>query len=220
MSYLSRRLGLTRFEADEYYAQALDAFQNGDLDAAIDKLGFALALLPQNSEYLAVRGLCYLEDGVAAEAKADFEWALKIHDGEVLANYGMGILAYQGKKWEEAIAWFNKARAVNPMQVEIPYYLALIYHRQQDNRTAKTYMEQAQQLMTNAGDKRRADAKRWIREFEKLIRQEKMPEPEPMMQTELPIQGAASGTSVSQDALGPGTTAGLPATTDNDPQAS
>ena len=208
MSYLSQRLGLTRYEADEYYAQALDAFQNGDLDTAIDKLGFALTLLPVNSEYYAVRGLCYLEDGVEDKAKTDFEQALNIHSGEVLANYGMGVLEYRNKNWDESVAWFNKARAVNPMQVEIPYYLAMIYHRQQDNRTAKTYMQQAQQLMEDADDKRRADAKRWIREFEKLIRQEQIPDPEPMVQRELPIQGEASGTRISQEELGSGKNAG------------
>lgn len=219
MSYLSQRLGLTRYEADEYYAQALAAFQGGDMNTAIDKLGLALALLPTHSEYLAVRGLCYLENDLRDRARADFAAALDIHSGEVLANYGMGMLAYHDKAWGEAVAWFNKARAVNPMQVEIPYYLALIYHRQQDNRTAKTYMQQAQQLMEAAGDKRRADAKRWIREFEKLIRQEKTPQPEAMVQPELPIQGAASGTSVSQEALGSGRAGDLPAGTADSQEA-
>jgi len=202
MGLLSQRLGLTRYEADEYYALALDAYDSGKLDDAIDNISYAITLLPANAEYHAVRGLFYLEDGVEDKARDNFETALKIHDGETLANYGMGVLAYREKEYDEALIAFNKARAVNPMQVEIPYYLALVYHRQQDNLTARTYMKQALQLMEDAEDKRKSDARRWIREFDKLIQQSAdEPDPEPPVQQQLPISGAGSGTTISREEL-------------------
>lgn len=202
MGYLSQRLGLTRYEADEYYALALDAYQKGKLDDAIDNITFAITLLPVNAEYHAVRGLFYMEDDVAKKAKENFETALQHNDGEILANYGMGVLAFKDKAWEEAVRWFNRARAVNPIQIEIPYYLALIAHRQQDNTTAKAYMEQALQLMEDNGDKRRADARRWVREFEKLIKQATEPEdaPPPIQQS-LPIREGGNMVTISREEL-------------------
>ncbi len=187
MSYLSQRLGLTRFEADEYYAQALDAYDNQDLEDAIDKIGFAITLLPVNSEYYAVRGMFYMQDDIPDKARDNFEQALQIHDGEMLALYGMGVLAFRDKAWEAALKWFTKARAINPMQAETPYYLALVYHRQQDNQTAKTYMQQAAQLMEAADDKRKRDANKWIKKFDDLIKQAQQQDDMPVRQPELPL---------------------------------
>lgn len=201
MGFLAQRFGLTRFEADEYYAQALDDYEKGKLQEAIDKIGFALTLLPQNSEYHAARGLFFLQDGVRDKAKENFEQALAIHDGEALANYGMGAIAFHEKAWDDAVTYFNKARAVNPTQIEVPYYLALIYHRQQDNATAKIYMEQAHQLMEDAGDKRRTDARRWVREFEKLLKQQNKIEDEIPVQSALPLAGNANRIAVSRAEL-------------------
>ncbi|MEL6149414.1 MAG: hypothetical protein AAFR56_07300, partial [Chloroflexota bacterium] len=79
MSFLSQRLGLTRFDADEYYAQALEDYEDKKLQDAIDNIGFAITLLPTNSEYHAVRGLFYMEDGQEYDAKANFEEALRLH---------------------------------------------------------------------------------------------------------------------------------------------
>ncbi|MEO0560712.1 MAG: tetratricopeptide repeat protein [Chloroflexota bacterium] len=211
MSYLSQRLGLTRYEADEYYAQALDAYNKGELDNAIDNIGFAITLLPMNAEYHAVRGLFNLEDGVEKKARENFQSALKIHAGEVLANYGMGVLAYRGKEYEDAVKYFNRARAVDPMRAEVPYYLAMIHHRQQENETARVYMAQALELMEASGDKRKSDARKWVREFDKLIKQAKKGKPEddkPLKQAELPISGAASGIRISRDELTAGAQGG------------
>ncbi len=209
MGLLSGRLGLTRYQADEYYAQALDAYEKGNLEGALENIGYALALLPQNSEYLAARGLFHLEQGDEDAARESFEGALAIHDGEALANYGMGALAYRDSAWDDAVVFFNKARAINPTQVEIPYYLALIYHRQQDNRTAQTYMEQALQLMEDAGDKRRTDARRWVREFEKLVKQQEKIEDEIPVQSALPLEGNKTQISVSRAELEAARTGGV-----------
>lgn len=205
----SQRLGLSRYEADLFYSEALDHYQKEDYKAAIDAISQAITLLPLNSEYQATRGLFYMEKGNKKEARANYEAALKLHEGEVLANYGMGVLAFEDKDWDAARAWFAKARAVNPTQVEVPYYIALTYHREQDNTTAKTYMELALQLMEDANDKRKTVARRWIKEFEKLIKQAQYPdEPEPV-QKELPLDGEALGVRVSREELADNKKAGL-----------
>ena len=181
MSFLTQRVGLARFEADEYYAQALQHYQKGKLQEALDNIGFAITLVPQNSEYHAAQGVFYLEDGLADQARESFQRALGLHNAEAAANYGMGVLAFNDKHWDEAKTYFNRVLLVEPDRVEIPYYMALIYHRQQDNRTAKTHMERALQQMEAAGDKRRTSARRWIREFDKLITQLERAEDEETM---------------------------------------
>lgn len=187
MASFSQRLGLTRYQADEYYASALDAYEKAKYTEAIEQMNYAITLLPLNSEYYAARGLFHLQAEDLPQARADFEHALRLHDGEMLANYGMGIVSFHAHEWAQALGWFNKARAVNPLQPEIPYYVALVYHRQQDNENAKAHMQTALDLFEAANDKRKADARRWIKEFEKLLRYKVLPPrtPESLVQQRL-----------------------------------
>jgi len=164
---LTQRLGLPRYEADEFYKLALAAYDQGDYDQAIDNLNKALDLLPRQPEYLAARGYIYLEDGVRDKADADFDGALKQHEFELLALYGRGIMAYTDRNWEDAETYFSRALAVNPERAEILYYLALVQHRQRKNETALALMQRAQALFEASGDKRRSDARAWLRELEK-----------------------------------------------------
>jgi tetratricopeptide (TPR) repeat protein len=168
MAKLTQRLGLPRFEADEYYKQALTIFPKGQYDQAIDRIDKAIEILPR-SEYYATRGFFYLQDDVPDKAKADFEQALKIYRFEMLAHYGLGVLAYKNRKYEEAINHFNSAIAAEPERGELLYYLALSYHRMRNNATALQWMQKAAGAFDKTGDKRKGDAVKWVKEFEKLI---------------------------------------------------
>ncbi|MBI5666478.1 MAG: tetratricopeptide repeat protein [Chloroflexi bacterium] len=173
---LNRRLGLNRYEADEYYRLALDAYRKNRLDDAILNMDEALALLPTKSEYLAARGFFYLEDGVIDKAQADFDAALKQHRYEMLAHYGRGIIAYREKKWAEAVAHFSEAFRSDPKRPETMYYLALAFHHNRDNDSARRWMEQAANAFAGVDERRRADAQRWLREFQKIL-DSKPPQP-------------------------------------------
>ena len=63
MAQFTRRMGTARFEADEYYRQALEAFRKRSYDTAINDMNDAIALQPRRSEFYAARGFFYLEDG-------------------------------------------------------------------------------------------------------------------------------------------------------------
>ncbi len=169
MARLTARFGLTRYEADEHYKMALDAYKKRNLEEALLNLERAIELLPGNSEYYAARGFMYLEDGVKDKALADFEEAVKRHPYEVLAHYGRGVIAYQNKNWDEALAHFNDAYVGDPKRPETLYYLGLVHHRKDDNATALGWMQQAQEGFKSSNDKRRADAGRWVRELQKLV---------------------------------------------------
>lgn len=169
MAKLTQRLGLPRFESDEYYKQALALFPKGQYDQAVDNMDKAIEILPR-SEYYATRGFIHLQDGVDEKAKADFEQALKLYRFEMLAHYGLGVLAYKNRKYEEAINHFNSAVAAEPERGELLYYLALSHHRMRSNAAALQWMQKAIPAFEKAGDKRQGDAMRWVKEFEKLLK--------------------------------------------------
>jgi tetratricopeptide (TPR) repeat protein len=169
MARLTQRLGLTRYEADEYYKKALDAYHKNQLEEALVNVTEAISLLPRNSEYYAARGFFYLEDGVRDKAYDDFEAALRLHPYEMLAHYGRGIMAYNDRNWDEALAHFKDALIANPKRPETLYYLALTHHRRDNQEQALQYMEQALAAFEEVNDRRRADARRWVRELSRIL---------------------------------------------------
>ncbi len=180
MTRLVQRLGLTRYEADEYYKQALAAYQKRHLDEAILAMERAIELLPTNAEYYAARGFFYLEDGVKDKAGEDFEAALRHYPYETLAHYGRGVIAYASKNWDEALAHFTDAYRSRPERPETLYYLALTYHHKGQNAQALGLMQQANAHFEQADDKRKADSGRWLRELEKQVaQQQQAPAPPP-----------------------------------------
>ncbi|MCB9452283.1 MAG: tetratricopeptide repeat protein [Anaerolineaceae bacterium] len=175
MARLTQRIGFTRYEADEHYRLALDAYRKNRFDTAIMHMNDAIALLPSKAEYYATRGFFYLEDDVPDKALLDFEKALKINRLEMLAHYGRGVIAYKDGNIEEALAHFMDAYKAAPKRPETLYYLALIHHRQHLNAAAKQWMELAQAGFDAAGDKRKSDSARWLKEIEKALDVQSLP---------------------------------------------
>ncbi|MFO7321440.1 MAG: tetratricopeptide repeat protein [Chloroflexota bacterium] len=168
MAALNQRLGLTRYEADEYYKRALEAYRKGNFDAAIDAMNYAIELLPTKAEYYAARGFFQYEDGALAEAEADFQRALEHFPYEMLAHYGLGMLAYRNQDWDTALERFMTAYRVDPKRPETLYYLALTYMRRGEPASALNIMAQAQAAFEAANDRRKALAERWMRELGRL----------------------------------------------------
>ncbi|MBZ0297308.1 MAG: tetratricopeptide repeat protein [Anaerolineae bacterium] len=170
MARLTQRIGLPRYEADEHYKLALSAYQKNDYDQAVDHLDKALALLPTNPEYYAARGLVYLEDGILEKAEADFDQALSMFGFEMLALYGLGVVAYKRKKWDDALGCFTKALAAQPERPETLYYTAMTYHRMRQNEQALNYMRRASAQYDKMNDRsHRADANKWVKIFEDIV---------------------------------------------------
>jgi tetratricopeptide (TPR) repeat protein len=169
MPSFNQRLGITRYEADEYYRRGLEAYRKGDFDAAVDAMNDAIEALPNKSEYYAARGLIHLDDGEGEKARIDFEEALRLFKYEMLANYGMGVVEYKAGHWETALAYFLTAHYADQKRPETLYYLALTYFRQGDLVNATNYMVRANEAFEAANDKRKADAGRWLREFSRHL---------------------------------------------------
>jgi Flp pilus assembly protein TadD len=170
MTRLTQRIGLPRYEADEHYKLALAAYQKGNYDLAVSEMDKAIDLLPTQPEYFAARGFVFLQDGVLDKAEVDFKAALDLYGFEMLANYGLGVIAYKDKRWQDALDYFMTAYAVQPQRPEVLYYLALAHHRMRNNAAALDYMRQASAIFEQASDRsRRADANRWVRVLEELL---------------------------------------------------
>lgn len=176
MPRLTQRLGLTRYEADEYYKEALRAHDNDKLNEAVLAMENAIDVLPTNSEYYAARGLFYLLDGEIDAASADFEESLRHYPYEVLAHYGLGVIAYDHRDMETALEHFTIAHRADPQRAETLYYLALVQHHRGENAIALDLMQQAHAQFDKAGDsKNRAIANRWIATLKKLPSDSKQP---------------------------------------------
>ncbi len=168
MPRIDQRLGFTRYEADEYYKQALDAYRKGDFDTAVDAMKNAITALPNKAEYYAARGMMYLDDGVTQNATDDFDRALKLFPHEMLAHYGRGIIAYKDQNWDEALETFTAAYYTDTERPETLYYLALTYYHKRDFASAANLMKLAHDRFEALNDKRKADAARWLRELGKM----------------------------------------------------
>lgn len=168
MAKLNQRLGFTRYEADEYYKQALDAFRKRQFSQAIHLMDSAIEVLPNKSEYYAARGYMYLEDAVNDKAQADFETALKKYPYEMLAHYGLGMIAYKDGDYDAALDRFTKAYYADQQRAETLYYLALTYFHKRDLVSAANLMKLAHDRFEATDDKRKSDAAKWLRELSKL----------------------------------------------------
>lgn len=168
MPRIDQRLGFTRFEADEYYKQALDSYRKGDYDMAIDAMKNAISALPNKAEYYAARGLMYLDDGVTQSALDDFDQALRLYPYEMLAHYGKGMVAFKNQEWDEALQHFTTAYYVDTQRPETLYYLALSYYHKRDFASAANLMKLANDRFEALNDKRKADSQRWLRELAKM----------------------------------------------------
>ena len=166
MPSFSQRLGVTRYAADDAYRRALDAFARREFDQAHDLLGEAIEALPTGSEYYAARGLLHLEEAEYPEAQADFEAALHHFPHEMLAHFGLGVIAFRkDKDYARAVSHLQSAYYIQPDRAETLFWLALSYYQLGDLVNAANFLAQADSRFEQLGDKRRAETQRWIKEL-------------------------------------------------------
>ena len=168
MPAFGQRFGVSRFEADEAYRQALEPLARHDFDRAHDLLNTAVEMLPSGSEYLAARGLVHLDEAEYPQAEADFGEALRLFPHEMLAHFGLGVIAFRGDKdYARATGHFLSAFYVQPERAETLFWLALAYYYQGDLVNAANYLARADARFEQLNDKRRAETQRWIKELSK-----------------------------------------------------
>jgi len=159
---VQQRLGLLRADAQAFYERGLQAFAAQNYDDALVDLDAAIEHAPGYAELYTARGWVGLEAGKTKGANEDFTYALKLNRRDWLAQYGLGVLAYNRKAWTEAIDLFTAAQAIAPGQPEVWFHRGTAYYEANDEAKALADMHMALRWF-KVGDARRADAIKWIK---------------------------------------------------------
>jgi tetratricopeptide (TPR) repeat protein len=168
MPTFGQRFGVSRYEADEAYRQALEAMARGNTGPAFDLLNQAIESHPAGSEYYAARGLIHLQEAEYPQALASFEESLRLFPHEMLAHFGLGVIAFQrDKDYARATHHFLSAHYAQPDRPETLFWLAMSYYQQGDLVNAANFLARADARFEQLNDKRRADTQRWIKELGK-----------------------------------------------------
>ncbi len=158
-----QRLGAARIEAQAYYERGLRAFGSDNYEDALADLDAAVQRAPGYAELYSARGWIGLEAGKKPGAEEDFRYALQLSKRQWLAHYGLGVLAFQSRKWDEAIDHFSHAVAVAPGRPEPWYYRAVSYYNSGELEKARTDMRTALRWLSDETDDRRADTIKWLK---------------------------------------------------------
>ncbi len=159
--------------AERYLERGLYALDHRKYDDAIADLTEAIAHEPENAELYTTRGFIYLQSNNAdylPYARADFEYALHLDSQQMVAQYGLGMMAYAAGDYHEAMRRFDLAREISPLRAEIYYYRALCRYQLGDPQGAVKEMEELARPLFAAGDPRHLDAAKWINVFKKAIK--------------------------------------------------
>ena len=99
--------------ADEYYNQAFQYEENGDLERAIELLNKSILKEPEFRPALLNRGYYKTELGNLNDGITDYKKILEFDSDNTLALYNIGINYQELEKPKEAINYFTKALNTN-----------------------------------------------------------------------------------------------------------
>jgi tetratricopeptide (TPR) repeat protein len=98
----------------DYYATRAAAYQaNGQFDKALADLNKAIGMR-EMLEYRFLRGMVHMGMGKIAEAKADFDWAIKRQPDYADAHQMRGLASFAAGEYEEAVRFFSRAVELQP----------------------------------------------------------------------------------------------------------
>ena len=112
--------------ATELWARGLAQWECGDLTAAADHLGRAIAAHPDRADWRNELGLLWLKAGAPERAAGEFEAALAIDPGLAQAHCNLGIVARQRGDTRLALVSFERARELNPTLLEAHFNCGLL----------------------------------------------------------------------------------------------
>ncbi len=126
----------------------LDAIQ-GNLDAALENLGKAVALKPDLASAYYLASQIYVAKSDANNALLAAAQAAKYAPNDPLAWYNAGAIAYAGGDYPDAAIAMQQALALQPQYANAMYVLGLALFQMQQNADAITVFEALNQLDPN-----------------------------------------------------------------------
>ncbi|MCZ7547145.1 MAG: tetratricopeptide repeat protein [Anaerolineae bacterium] len=159
--------------AQQHYERALAFYDAGKIEMAVADLSEAIRHNHRRADLYAARGLVWAELGEYPYAEYDFETARRLSGGAMIAHYGLGMVAYFGARYDEAIYHFSRALERDPERAECYYFRSVCHYENAALDQAEVDMSFARQLLPPE-DPRQLDAARWLgvyrREREKIRR--------------------------------------------------
>jgi len=107
-------LALQPTHFDALHLSGVIAAQSKNPKLAVELIGKAIAINPNNSAYYSNRGNALKELGCCEEAVASYDRAIKIKPDYADAYYNRGIALQELKRLEEAVASFDRAIQIKP----------------------------------------------------------------------------------------------------------
>lgn len=150
-------------KAERYLERALHFYSQKEPDyaAALTDLDEALQLERRNPELYATRGLMLLQANQPAAAQADFRQAIKLDPSQWLVYYALGIQAFNERRYDEALQYFNAVQHYAPLRPEVFVYKAAAYYQLHEKKRALAEIESALQLITDKKSKLSKAASAW-----------------------------------------------------------
>ena len=151
----------SRWLASAFIYRAHVQLKKGEDDLALDDYTEALAQEPENVEFLVGRSSVWLQKGDSDRARADCERALVFSPEYALAHHNLGWSLINLRKYQEALAHFEKALALDPKNLVSVESIALLLLScpNADVRDPDRAMKYAEELKASEG----VSDSRWLR---------------------------------------------------------
>lgn len=118
--------------------------QQGEREKAIQAFQRAIEMNPTSVESHCNLGAAYGDLGRKREAIEEFKRAIELDPACALAHFNLGVI-YLEDRPEEARASLQKALAIDPQNLDIQYYLGVLYFKKGMYDVAVRYLDQCRQ---------------------------------------------------------------------------
>jgi len=131
-----------RIKPREVVAEANAQIENGELTAAVDKLGNLLEKQPDNDVARYNRGFAHQKLGNWREAESDYRQVLANNPEDVQTALNLGAVLRAQERRDEAAKLYEELLEKNPFQAELLNNLSVLHRERKDYEAASSAVRQ------------------------------------------------------------------------------
>lgn len=111
--------------AQRHYESALDFFEQGNYEKALQQINSAIQKSPNNPDYLATKGVFLHRMNDIPKAIEAYKKALEVFPGHPFSHYNLGIIFIKENKPLQAIQQWEEALKTNPKDIDSIFNIAV-----------------------------------------------------------------------------------------------